>query len=193
MVNSNKHLKEGRGNGTLCRGVSVCFKINCGPVCKNWDGRKVHCASVDDIDHITCEHWRKDRLNEPQKTFVVKVEECTVHPSIPAYGGVPMSFGAVKISQFGVNSNIATTGHKLQGMTKTNLAVSSWWYSCRNWVYVVLSRVTILNGLYLLKSLDRNQDYSVDKKLLEEEERLRKIEKKILRKHKCICTFSRND
>ena len=193
MINSNKHLKESRGNGTLCRGMSVCFKTNCGPICKIWDGRKVHCASVDDVDHITCEHWRKDRLNEPQKTFVVNVEECTVHPSIPAHGDVPMSFGAVKISQFGVNSNIATTGHKLQGMTKTKLAVSSWWYSCRNWVYVVLSRVTIMNGLYLLKSLDRNQDYSVDKKLLEEEDRLRKIEKKILKKHNCICTFSKND
>ena len=71
--------------------------------------------------------------------------------------------------------------------------MSSWWYSTRNWVYVVLSRMQILNALYLLKSLDRNQDYSVDKKLLKEEERLRKIKKKILIKHKCISTLSNND
>ena len=66
--------------------------------------------------------------------------------------------------------------------------MSSWWYSTRNWVYVVLSRMQILNALYLLKSLDRNQDCSVDKKLLKEEERLRTIKKKILIKHKCIST-----
>ena len=71
--------------------------------------------------------------------------------------------------------------------------MSSWWYSTRNWVYVVLSRMQILNALYLLKSLDRNQDCSVDKKLLKEEERLRKIQKKILIKHKCISTLSNND
>ena len=53
--------------------------------------------------------------------------------------------------------------------------MSSWRYSTRNWVYVVLPRMQILNALYLLKSLDRNQDCSVDKKLLKEEERLRKV------------------
>ena len=103
-----------------------------------------------------------------------------------------MSFGAVKISQFGINSNIATTGHKLQGMTKKKLVVSSWMYSVRNWVYVVLSRVQTLDGLYLLKTLDRNQDYSVDQKLLKEEERLKKIEEKTLNKHTCICTYTKN-
>ena len=55
----------------------------------------------------------------------VKVKECTVHPSIPAFDGVLMSFGAVKMSQFGVNSNIATTFHKLTGMTKNKLAIRS--------------------------------------------------------------------
>ena len=104
-----------------------------------------------------------------------------------------MSFGAVKMSQFGINSNIATTGHKLQGMTKNKLVVSSWMYSVRNWVYVVLSHVQKLDGLYLLKTLDRNQDYSVDQKLLKEEERPRKIEEITLSKHTCICTFTKND
>ena len=100
--------------------------------------------------------------------FIVKIDECTVHSSISSLGGVKMSFGAVKMSQFGINSNIATTGHKLQGMTKNKLVVSSWMYSVRNWVYVVLSCVQKLDRLYLLKTLNTHQHYDVDKKLLKE-------------------------
>ena len=48
--------------------------------------------------------------------------------------------------QFGVK-NIATTGHQLQGMSKDQLIVSSWNYSSKNWIYVVLSRVRTLSGL----------------------------------------------
>ena len=104
------------------------------------------------IEYIKCEHWRKDRSMEPQKTFIMKADECTVHPSLPSFGGSKISLGAVKITQFGVNSNIATTGHKLQGMTKNKLVVSSWMYLVRNWVYVVLSCVQTLDGLYLFKT-----------------------------------------
>ena len=92
MINSNINLKEGRGNGTLCRGVSVRFKSYYEPICENWDRRNVHCASVDDIEHLTCEYWRKDREKEPQKTFIVKVDVYILHPSISSFSGVQMSF-----------------------------------------------------------------------------------------------------
>ena len=61
------------------------------------------------------------------------------------FGGSKILFGAVKICQFGLNSNIAITGHKLQRMTKKILVVSSWMYSVRNWVHVVLSCVQKLD------------------------------------------------
>ena len=57
-----------------------------------------------------------------------------------------------KMTQFLVNSSDAVTGHKLQGMTKDNVIVVSWQKKI-NWVYVVLSRVRTLNGLYLFKRL----------------------------------------
>ena len=63
------------------------------------------------------------------------------------WGGRKINIGGIKMKHFGVNSNIETTGHKLQGMTKNQLIVSSWMYSTRNWVYVVLSRVKELKGL----------------------------------------------
>jgi len=54
-----------------------------------------------------------------------------------------------RITQFGVNSNVATTGHKLQGTSKDKLIVASWNYSEPNWTYIVLSRVRTLKGLFL--------------------------------------------
>ena len=41
------------------------------------------------------------------------------------WGGRKINIGGIKMKQFGVNSNIATTGNKLQGMTKNQLIVSS--------------------------------------------------------------------
>lgn len=63
-----------------------------------------------------------------------------------------MKIKNVKITQLPINMNDATTGHKLQGMSKDKLIVVSWTF-ISNWVYVVLSRVRTLDGLYLLEPL----------------------------------------
>ena len=55
----------------------------------------------------------------------------------------------VKVVQFGDNSNKATTGHKLQGVSLNQMVVRSWNYSTPNWIYIVLSRVRALEGLFL--------------------------------------------
>jgi hypothetical protein len=57
---------------------------------------------------------------------------------------------------FPVNNDLATTGHKLQGMTINFLIVSSINYNTANWIYVVLSRVTSLDGLLLMQPLKPN-------------------------------------
>ena len=56
------------------------------------------------------------------------------------------------MTQIPVNSSDAITGHKLQGLTKDNLIVYSW-NKLTEWIYVVLSRVKTLNGLYLIRRL----------------------------------------
>ena len=65
-----------------------------------------------------------------------------------------------------MNSNIATTCHKLQGKTLENLVINSWNYTTPNWVYVVLSRVTTLRGIVLNKKLDKNRKFVCDPQLL---------------------------
>ena len=54
---------------------------------------------------------------------------------------VTLDVGNVRVRQFPVNANIATTCHKLQGMTKKIIVITEW-EKHKNWVYVVLSRVT---------------------------------------------------
>jgi hypothetical protein len=43
--------------------------------------------------------------------------------------------------QFSINNDWASTGHKLQGMTKQYLIVSQLNYSTPNWIYVVKERM----------------------------------------------------
>jgi hypothetical protein len=65
------------------------------------------------------------------------------------------------MKQFPANINDATTGHKLQGMSKDVIIVASWPTKSmfRNWEYVVLSRVRTLSGLYLIKPIDINKSF----------------------------------
>ena len=86
----------------------------------------------------------------PPKTFILKPEKDKVDIGITLHKR-PISI-KTHITQFGFQINLATTGHKLQGMSKENLIVADWNYSVRNWVYVVLSRVKSRKGLFLLKS-----------------------------------------
>ena len=77
-----------------------------------------------------------------------------------------MKLGNVKVTQLPVNCNIATTGHKLQGMSKDSLVVNSWGYKFESWVYVVLSRVRTRTRLMLNTKLDLKRSFSVPEKLL---------------------------
>ena len=50
-----------------------------------------------------------------------------------------------------------------------------------NWIYVVLSRVRSLKGLFICEKLDYEKDFSVEPNLLKEEERLRTLEDKLMK------------
>ena len=61
----------------------------------------------------------------------------------------------MKGNQFPLISNSCTTGHKLQGCTVDDILVNSWHYAA-NWVYVVLSRVRTMAGLYIREPLSKD-------------------------------------
>eukprot|EP00984_Skeletonema_dohrnii_P023782 scaffold12869_cov77-Skeletonema_dohrnii-CCMP3373.AAC.1 len=58
-------------------------------------------------------------------------------------------------------------------MSKDVIIVNDWNYRCVNWVYVVLSRVRMLAGLYLMKPLDLERSFNVPQKLIRFEQRLK--------------------
>ena len=180
MITSNEHIKKKRGNGTLCRGLRVQLKEGVQPQWKNYDGRKVFTVTADDCEYMLCEHWKAEKEGEDPVQFKLEPEHDSVVMRLPLFQGKLVSVGGVKASQFGVNSNIATTGHKLQGMSKDNIVVVSWSTQHKNWIYVVLSRVRTLKGLHLLQRLPLSTDFSVDIRLLREEERLAEIEEHVM-------------
>ena len=55
------------------------------------------------------------------------------------FGSKKKIFANQYIRQFGVLVNIATTGHKFQGMSMDYIIVVSWFYKVQNCVYVVQS------------------------------------------------------
>ena len=68
------------------------------------------------------------------------------------------------MTQIPANSNDATTGHKLQGMSKDSIVVTSWPTGglaamFKNWEYVVRSRVSTLSGLYLVEPIDMDKSF----------------------------------
>ena len=146
---------------------------------KNWDGKLVPTVSVDDVEYILCEHYPDRDSDKPPPKFKLFPEQESVKVNLKMFGEV-VTIGGMNATQFPVNSNIATTGHKLQGMTKDNLIVQSWNYSFENWVYVVLSRVQTLSGLYLCQKLDTTKSFPCDERLVKEEERLEQLERKML-------------
>mmetsp|Transcript_6259 Transcript_6259/g.13541 ORF Transcript_6259/g.13541 Transcript_6259/m.13541 type:complete len:111 (+) Transcript_6259:278-610(+) len=84
----------------------------------------------------------------------------------------------VKIQHLPLIMNDATTGHKLQGMSKDKLVVVDWDFKNANWVYVVLSRVRTRDGLYLLKPLPRDclDKFQVPRELIAFEQTMRRLE-----------------
>ncbi len=102
-----------------------------------------------------------------------------------------------KMKQIPANSDDATTGHKLQGMSKDAIIVLSWPTGSlaamfKNWEYVVLSCVQTLSGLYLVKSIDMDKSFQPSPQLTSYMNKIRTFKKDMLEKrHQAITkTFS---
>ena len=75
----------------------------------NWDGKLINTISVDDVEYILCEHYPDSFCKI--KTFKLIPESDSAKINLKMQGQI-MAIGGVNITQFPVNSNIATTGHK---------------------------------------------------------------------------------
>ncbi len=69
------------------------------------------------------------------------------------------------MKQIPPNTSDASTGHKLQGMLKDVIIVTSWPTGFKNWEYVVLSRACTLSGLYLVEPIGMNKSFKPSNEL----------------------------
>ena len=170
MITSNDNIKDKLANGTPCRGQYIVLKDNVTFKVENWNGYEVNTVHASDIKHIVCRREKK-KEEDPDEYFKVDPVKLSVLVTMNSHHVFPIK--GISMEQLPVNDNIATTGHKLQGVTLNNLIVKSWSYAT-HWVYVALSRVTSLEGLVFCERLNEQKEYTCDKELLQFEERLRK-------------------
>jgi hypothetical protein len=94
------------------------------------------------------------------------------------------------MKQISANSNDATMGHKLQGMSKDVIVVMSWPTGglaemLKSWEYVVLSRVRKLSGCYLVEPIDMEKLFKPSPELKKYIKNARQRETSLLEKQKC--------
>ena len=142
------------------------IKRGCKFVQENWEGYIVNTIFANQVEHIVC--MMEGHKN---KYFLVKPE--TRQCKIKSRNFNDLVIDKIKVTYLPINSNISTTGHKLQGRTLDHLIVNSWAYRCPHWVYVVLSRVKTLNSLILNQTLDIHRSYEARAELVRWEKHLK--------------------
>jgi len=172
MINSNTEKAKRLCKGTTGNFVGVKWKQGCHPHIEDFHGYKVLAANITDLESLIM------KLDSTKRLIEITQEEFSVDIKLPGSKSVLKGF---KMTQFAINMSLATTGHKLQGMTM-DLLILAEISLVPNWLYVVLSRVTTLQGLFLMQPLKKEMFKKVSKNLQHELVFLRDLEKKISEK-----------
>ena len=172
MINQNIDKKQNIVKGAMGNYVGVRWKHGKGPHVEDYYGYKVNFANVRDIEYLVI----KLRING--KFVEVRPEEFSVTIKFPGCNSKNLMKG-YQIQQFPINLALAITGHKLQGMT-LDMMVLSEVNKTSNWLYVMLSRVTTLKGLFLMVPLKKTDFRPICPNLRQELEFLRDLELKLI-------------
>ena len=158
MMNENIDVGHGMANGTTC----IFKKAQLKPGAKlhpvKMHGYWVNAVNVEDVEYLLLQ-WQDSsrfvgtfRVANPSKgVFEVK------YPFMVA-GVRNVDCFNIRLTQFPVVINHATTGHKLQGKSMEALAIAEW-SPAKNWAYVAISRVRTLKGLYLFEEIPDKVDF----------------------------------
>ena len=170
MINSNTEKARKLCKGTMGNYVGVRWKEGCTPQIENYNGYKVFAANINDLDCLIM------KLNNTDQIVELKPEDFAVEMKLPGSTSLIKGF---KMAQFAVNMSLATTGHKLKGMTMDVLILAEI-SLMPNWLYVILSGVTTLKGLYLMQPLTKEMFKRISRNLREELLFLRSLEQRLL-------------
>ncbi len=103
--------------------------------------------------------------------FKLETEQCSPKISIKQFSNSLRNIEfQCKMKQIPANKNDATTGHKLQGISKDVIIITSWPTGglaamFKNWENVVLSRVQTLSGIYLIQPINMEKSFKPSEEL----------------------------
>lgn len=169
MLPTNEDVSTGKANGTQAIVEKIILKRDVTPTVLNLNGIiPVDTVLAHDVEAIVLRHTN-ERMRpaifeiEPKNysKFVARVPK----PSALRTKENEKEDITMKGTQIPLMINNATTGHKLQGAGVSKIFVHDW-SKTANWIYVMLSRVKTLKGLFLRKPLPLNlSTYNIDEKL----------------------------
>ena len=188
-VSDNMDVSKGVANGTMCSLYDVCLKDEAFIRTVTLpDNTQVHAVYAKEVVCLLFQHklatWLKSSAfpTLPPGVFPASHIESPVLCKLGTQG----SF-RVTVTQFPCVLSLILTGHNVQVQTMQSIIVGKvdgpHSLGKTGWIYVVFSRVQTINGLYLL--FDINPDatkYRPRTKVIQEMNRLRKIEKKSIAK-----------
>jgi hypothetical protein len=129
----------------------------------------------------------KGLLRREQESRRFKLDPQTSSPTV-SYTDHDLSTFKIsakcRMTQIPVVLADSITGHKLQGMTLPHVIIVSWGYFAKNWPYVVLSRSTTFDGLYLFQPIDMEKSFAPSRDLVEYLRRAENLQDHILRMRK---------
>jgi hypothetical protein len=175
MHNYNKSVASGIANGTFVVLEEVLLKGDAILKPIKYNGYWVNSVNVEEVDHLRL-RWESDNerfdgtfcVRAISKKFSVRYRPAALGKKRTMKDEVPM-----KLTQFPVVVNHATTGHKLQGKSVEALYVAEY-HKTKNWLYVVMSRVRSITGLFLFKAIPSDIDTKPAPEYLSMMERFRK-------------------
>lgn len=160
MMTQNRDVENCIANGAMCEFHSLTFKEGSDWNCVQKiriDGYYVWCVSACHVKSLNVKMI--DGVNGDTERIVnLEAENCYATAKFPLSVDGPIGPSSFRICrkmsmlQFPVNCANARTVHKLQGRSIKNLVINAWDYT-GNWIYVALSRVTKLSGLFIRKRL----------------------------------------
>ena len=158
MVTLNKDVVHGIANETTC--IFWKLILNQGAELENIKmyGCWVHTISIEAVDYIEVE-WQDCDHFVGRFQLTPEVAAFTVKDLISEFGLSTRIHASIEMKYLPVLVNHATTGHKLQGKTVKESVIAEW-SRLKNWAYVVLSRVKTLNGLFLVKPIPPDYNFS---------------------------------
>jgi hypothetical protein len=176
MVATNKQKQSGPVKGSTATFVGLKLKRDVILRHENWDGYSIYTVEANEVDYIICKFTTGPKIG---KTFKLHIDAITISATFLEAQSTQI-IGGITLTQFPIVVDNATTVHKLQGMSKDILVICEFSYNTPNWIYVVLSRLRTLKGLFLKVTLDKTKRIGPPKELLQEHDRLRTLESWVL-------------